>query len=176
MDFMRSLWGAGIVPVASCLGLGRRRRALQHQCRSHGRGGGGIHSRRPADFPDGRGRRAGRRRRCCARSAATEIEDLIRQQQSFRRNDSEAGSRASARLPAALREVRIVGGAQPQALLSAANGETRAPGTRVLPVIRPRAMRRAAHGAAHEAMAKKKIAGGSRDSPAEDPSPMKPAT
>ena len=68
LDFLRSLWRAGIVPGGFLPGPGRRRRALQHQRRPHGRGRRGIYSRRSADFPHGCGRRA-RRRQSAARGA-----------------------------------------------------------------------------------------------------------
>jgi acetylglutamate kinase len=55
----------------------------------------------------------------------------------------EAAKRA---LTAGVAEVRIVGGTHPRALLSAAGGASRAPGTRVLPVVRSAA--KSAHGAA----------------------------
>ena len=61
----RGRGAGGVVP-----GPGRRRRTLQHQCRSHGRGVRRIHSRRPADLPHRRGRRARRRKSAEGRVAA----------------------------------------------------------------------------------------------------------
>ena len=90
LEFLETLWRAGIVPVASCLGLGADGETLQHQCGPHGGGLRGIHSRRPADLYDRRGRRAGRHEGAEG--------GLLRRgrgpdppAQSFRRHGSEAG-------------------------------------------------------------------------------------
>ena len=58
VDFLRSLWSVGAGSRRFLPRLGRRRRALQYQRRSHGRCRRGIYRRRSVDFPHGRRRRA----------------------------------------------------------------------------------------------------------------------
>jgi len=143
VDFLRSLWREGLVPVASCMGLGADGE-LYNVNADHMAAAAAEFIR--ADrliymtdvagvLDDGKVLRAVR---------GAEIEDLIR------RNKVSGGmilklEAAKRALAGGVAEVRIVGGTQPKALLAAAGG-VRCPGTRVLPVMRMSA--RAAHGAA----------------------------
>jgi len=146
VDFIRSLWREGLVPVASCMGLGADGE-LYNINADHMAAAAAEFIR--ADrlifltdvagvLDDGKVLRALR---------GTEIEDMIR------RNKVSGGmilklEAAKRALSGGVAEVRIVGGTQPRALLSAASAG-RCPGTRVLPVIRAAGSRaRAAHGAA----------------------------
>jgi len=144
VDFLRSLWREGIVPVASCMGLGADGE-LYNINADHMAAAAAEFIR--ADrlvfltdvagvLDDGKVLRAVR---------GAEIENLIR------RNKVSGGmilklEAAKRALAGGVAEVRIVGGTQPRALLAAAGG-IRCPGTRVLPVLP--ANTRAAHGAAH---------------------------
>jgi acetylglutamate kinase len=147
VDFLRSLWREGIVPVASCMGLGADGE-LYNINADHMAAAAAefIEADRLIFLTDVAGVLDGEKVLRAVRG--TEIEDLIR-----RHTVSggmilklEAAKRA---LAGGVAEVRIVGGTQPRALLAAASAG-RCPGTRVLPVIRPgtRARARAAHGAA----------------------------
>jgi acetylglutamate kinase len=143
LDFLRSLWREGIVPVSSCMGLGADGE-LYNINADHMAAAAAEFIR--ADrlifltdvagvLDDGKVLRAVR---------GAEIEDLIR------RNKVSGGmilklEAAKRALAGGVAEVRIVGGTQPRALLAAAGG-VRCPGTRVLPVLHTNA--RAAHGAA----------------------------
>jgi acetylglutamate kinase len=143
VDFLRSLWREGLVPVASCMGLGADGE-LYNINADHMAAAAAEFIR--ADrliyltdvagvLDDGKVLRAVR---------GAEIEDLIR------RNKVSGGmilklEAAKRALAGGVAEVRIVGGTQPRALLAAAGG-VRCPGTRVLPVLRMSA--KAAHGAA----------------------------
>ena len=144
VDFLRSLWREGIVPVASCMGLGADGE-LYNINADHMAAAAAEFIR--ADrlvfltdvagvLDDGKVLRAVR---------GAEIENLIR------RNKVSGGmilklEAAKRALAGGVAEVRIVGGTQPRALLAAVGG-IRCPGTRVLPVLPANA--RAAHGAAH---------------------------
>jgi len=143
VDFLRSLWREGVVPVASCMGLGADGELYNinadHMAAAAAefiRADRLIYMTDVAGvLDDGKVLRAVR---------GAEIEDLIR------RNIVSGGmilklEAAKRALAGGVSEVRIVGGTQPRALLAAA-GSARCPGTRVLPVIRMSA--RAAHGAA----------------------------
>jgi len=143
VDFLRSLWREGIVPVASCMGLGADGELYNinadHMAAAAAEFVGAERLIFLTDvagvLDDGKVLRAVR---------GAEIEDLIR------RNKVSGGmilklEAAKRALSGGVSEVRIVGGTQPRALLAAAGG-TRGPGTRVLPVVRMSA--RAAHGAA----------------------------
>ena len=144
VDFLRSLWREGIVPVASCMGLGADGELYNvnadHMAAAAAEFIGAERLIFLTDvagvLDDGRVLRAVR---------GAEIEDLIR------RNKVSGGmilklEAAKRALAGGVTEVRIVGGAQPRALLAAAGG-VRCPGTRVLPIMRANA--KAAHGAAH---------------------------
>ena len=143
VDFLRSLWREGIVPVASCMGLGADGELYNinadHMAAAAAefiRADRLIYMTDVAGvLDDGKVLRAVR---------GAEIEDLIR------RNIVSGGmilklEAAKRALAGGVAEVRIVGGTQPKALLAAAGG-ARCPGTRVLPVMRMSA--KAAHGAA----------------------------
>jgi len=143
VDFLRSLWREGLVPVASCMGLGADGELYNinadHMAAAAAefiRADRLIYMTDVAGvLDDGKVLRAVR---------GMEIEDLIR------RNKVSGGmilklEAAKRALAGGVAEVRIVGGTQPKALLAAAGG-VRCPGTRVLPVLRMNA--RAAHGAA----------------------------
>src|SRR6202142_4282004 len=143
VEFLRSLWNAGIVPVASCLGLGSDGE-LYNINADHMAAAAAefIQADRLVFLTDVAGVLYGQKILRAGRGA--EIEDLIR------RNKVSGGmilklEAAKRALAGGVAEVRIVGGTKPRALLSAASG-ARCPGTRVLPVMRTNA--RAAHGAA----------------------------
>jgi acetylglutamate kinase len=133
VDFLRSLWRAGIVPVASCLGLGADGEIYNinadHMAAAAAEF---IRADRLIYLTDVAGVLDGEKILRAVNGA--EIEDLIR------RNKVSGGmilklEAAKRALSGGVSEVRIVGGTQPRALLAAASGG-RAPGTRVLPVIR----------------------------------------
>jgi acetylglutamate kinase len=143
VDFLRSLWREGIVPVASCMGLGADGELYNinadHMAAASAEF---IRADRLIFLTDVAGVLDGEKVLRAVRGA--EIEDLIR------RNKVSGGmilklEAAKRALAGGVAEVRIVGGTQPRALVAAA-GAMRGPGTRVLPVLRPSA--RAAHGAA----------------------------
>jgi acetylglutamate kinase len=144
VDFLRSLWREGIVPVASCLGLGADGE-LYNINADHMAAAAAefIHADRLIFLTDVAGVLDGEKVLRAVRGA--EIEDLIR------RNKVSGGmilklEAAKRALAGGVSEVRIVGGTQRRALLAAADG-VRCPGTRVLPVLRTGGAR-AAHGAA----------------------------
>jgi acetylglutamate kinase len=133
VDFLRSLWRAGIVPVASCLGLGADGEIYNinadHMAAAAAEF---IRADRLIYLTDVAGVLDGDKILRAVNGA--EIEDLIR------RNKVSGGmilklEAAKRALAGGVSEVRIVGGGQPRALLAAANGG-RAPGTRVVPMIR----------------------------------------
>ena len=143
VDFLRSLWREGIVPVASCMGLGADGE-LYNINADHMAAAAAefIRADRLIFLTDVAGVLDGEKVLRAVRGA--EIEDLIR------RNKVSGGmilklEAAKRALAGGVAEVRIVGGTQPRALVAAVGG-MRGPGTRVLPVLRPSA--RAAHGAA----------------------------
>ncbi|MCL6481163.1 MAG: acetylglutamate kinase [Firmicutes bacterium] len=128
LEFLESLWRAGIVPVASCLGLGADGELyninadhMAAACAEF------IGADRLIFLTDVAGVLDGDRVRKAI--SAPEIESLIRQSKVSGGMvlKLEACKRA---LDAGVRQVRIVGGATPAALLKAANG-LRGPGTRV---------------------------------------------
>ena len=132
IDFLRSLWRAGIVPVASCLGLGADGE-LYNINADHMAAAAAefIRADRLLYLTDVAGVLDGEKVLRAVRGE--EIEDLIR------RNKVSGGmilklEAAKRALAGGVSEVRIVGGTQPRALLAAASGE-RCPGTRVLPVL-----------------------------------------
>ncbi len=143
VDFLRSLWREGIVPVASCMGLGADGELYNinadHMVTA---AAGFIRADRLIFMTDVAGVLDGEKVLRAVRGA--EIEDLIR------RNKVSGGmilklEAAKRALAGGVSEVRIVGGTKPRALLSAASS-VRCPGTRVLPVMRATA--KAAHGTA----------------------------
>jgi acetylglutamate kinase len=143
VDFLRSLWREGIVPVASCMGLGADGE-LYNINADHMAAAAAefIRADRLIFLTDVAGVLDGEKVLRAVRGA--EIEDLIR------RNKVSGGmilklEAAKRALAGGVAEVRIVGGTQRRALLAAAGG-VRCPGTRVLPVLPTGA--RAAHGAA----------------------------
>ncbi len=143
VDFLRSLWRVGVVPVASCLGLGADGEIYNinadHMAAAAAEF---IRADRLIYLTDVAGVLDGDKILRAVNGA--EVEDLIR------RNKVSGGmilklEAAKRALAGGVSEVRIVGGTQPRALLAAANGG-RAPGTRVLPVLRRAA--KSARGAA----------------------------
>ena len=143
LDFLQSLWRSGVVPVAPCLGLGADGELYNinadHMAAAAAEFIGADRLIFLTDVPgvlDGE--------KVLRAIRAPEIEDLIR------RNKISGGmilklEAAKRALAGRVSEVRIVGGATPRALLSAANGD-RCPGTRVLTAASSRA--RAAQGVA----------------------------
>lgn len=133
VDFVRSLWRAGIVPVASCLGLGADGEIYNinadHMAAAAAEF---IRADRLIYLTDVAGVLDGDKTLRAVNGA--EIEDLIR----YNKVSGgmilklEAAKRA---LAGGVGEVRIVGGTQSRALLAAASGG-RAPGTRVVPAVR----------------------------------------
>jgi acetylglutamate kinase len=129
VEFLRSLWRAGIVPVASCLGLGADGEIYNinadHMAAAAAEF---IRADRLIYLTDVAGVLDGEK--VLRAVGGGDIEDLIRQNKVSGGMvlKLEAAKRA---LAGGVSEVRIVGGAQPRALLAAANGG-RAPGTRVL--------------------------------------------
>jgi acetylglutamate kinase len=141
VDFLRSLWREGIVPVASCMGLGADGE-LYNINADHMAAAAAefIRADRLIFMTDVAGVLDGEKVLRAVRGA--EIEDLIR------RNKVSGGmilklEAAKRALAGGVSEVRIVGGTKPRALLSAASS-ARPPGTRVLPVMRAAA--KTAHG------------------------------
>jgi acetylglutamate kinase len=131
LDFLSSLWNAGIVPVASCLGMGADGEIYNinadHMAAAAAEF---IHADRLIFLTDVAGVLDGQKVLRAVRGG--EIEDMIR------RNKVSGGmilklEAAKRALAGGVSEVRIVGGTAPRALLSAANG-TRGRGTRVLPL------------------------------------------
>jgi acetylglutamate kinase len=146
VDFLRSLWREGIVPVASCMGLGADGE-LYNINADHMAAAAAefIRADRLIFLTDVAGVLDGDKVLRALRG--TDIEDLIRHNKVSGGMilKLEAAKRA---LSAGVAEVRIVGGLRPRALLAAA-GAGRCPGTRVLPVIGATA--RAGHATAHGA-------------------------
>ncbi len=142
LDFLRSLWREGIVPVASCLGLGADGE-LYNINADHMAAAAAefVHAERLIFLTDVAGVLDGEK--VLSVLKGTDIEDLIRLHKVSGGMilKLEAAKRA---LAGGVSEVRIVGGSKPRALLGAANAG-RGAGTRVLPVIRASA--KAAHGA-----------------------------
>jgi acetylglutamate kinase len=143
VEFIRSLWRAGIVPVASCMGLGADGE-LYNINADHMAAAAAefIRADRLIYMTDVAGVLDGDKVLKALRGP--EIEDLIRRHKVSGGMilKLEAAKRA---LAGGVSEVRIVGGTKPGAMIAAANGP-RCPGTRVLPVIRSAA--KTAHGTA----------------------------
>jgi acetylglutamate kinase len=130
LEFLESLWRAGIVPVASCLGLGADGELyninadhMAAACADYIRADRLIYMTDVAGVLDGT--------EVMKAVSCDDVEDLIRQNKVSGGMilKLEACKRA---LAAGVKEVRIVGGANETGLLSAANGE-KGPGTRVTP-------------------------------------------
>ncbi|HKW90230.1 MAG TPA: acetylglutamate kinase [Candidatus Acidoferrales bacterium] len=145
LDFLSSLWRAGIVPVACCLGLGSDGE-LYNINADHMAAAAAeyCHADRLIYLTDVAGVLDGEK--VLDKVSGADIEILIhdRKVSGGMVLKLEAAKRA---LSGGVRQVRIVGGTRPRALLSAANG-ARCPGTRVLPMIptsQPRFEVRAAH-------------------------------
>ena len=143
VEFIHSLWREGIVPVASCMGLGADGE-LYNINADHMAAAAAefIRADRLIYMTDVAGVLDGDKVLKALRGA--EIEDLIRRHKVSGGMilKLEAAKRA---LAGGVSEVRIVGGTKPRSLIAAANGP-RCPGTRVLPVLRPAA--KTAHGTA----------------------------
>ena len=144
LDFLRSHWRAGVVPVACCLGLGADGE-LYNINADHMAAAAAefIRADRLIFLTDVAGVLDGDKVLRAVRGE--EIEDLIR------RNKVSGGmilklEAAKRALSGGVAEVRIVGGARPRAVLAAANGGRGPGGTRVLPVVHSAA--RATQGAA----------------------------
>jgi len=140
LEFLNSLWHAGLVPVASCLGLGADGELyninadhMAAACAEY------CHADRLIFLTDVAGVLDGDK--VLHAVSGDEIEDLIRKQKVSGGMvlKLEASKRA---LAGGVRQVRIVGGTRPGALLSAANG-AKGPGTRVKAMF-PRAAAKAA--------------------------------
>ncbi|HJZ51112.1 MAG TPA: acetylglutamate kinase [Candidatus Acidoferrales bacterium] len=132
LDFLRSLWRSGVVPVASCLGLGADGELYNinadHMAAAAAEFVGAdrlIFLTDVAGVLDGE--------KVLRAVHGGEIEQLIRHNKVSGGMilKLEAAKRA---LSGGVSEVRIVGGTLPRSLLTAVNG-SRCPGTRVLPII-----------------------------------------
>jgi len=134
LEFLESLWRAGIVPVASCLGLGADGELyninadhMAAACAEY------VHADRLIYLTDVAGVLDGSK--VLRVISCDEAEDLIRQNKVSGGMvlKLEACKRA---LAGGVRQVRIVGGTLPGSLLAAANGNksSRGPGTRVTPM------------------------------------------
>ncbi len=134
VEFLRSLWKAGVVPVASCMGLGADGE-LYNINADHMAAAAAefIKAERLIFLTDVAGVLDGDK--VVSSLKGPEIEDLIRRHvvSGGMILKLEAAKRA---LAGGVAEVRIVGGTQPRSLLNAANGARSHHGTRVLPVIR----------------------------------------
>jgi acetylglutamate kinase len=132
VEFLETLWKAGIVPVAACMGLGADGELyninadhMAAACAEY------IHADRLVYLTDVAGVLDGQK--VLKAVSCEEVEDLIRHHKVSGGMilKLEACKRA---LSAGVSQVRIVGGAHPRGLLSAANG-SKGPGTRVLPMF-----------------------------------------
>lgn len=129
LEFLNSLWRAGILPVASCLGLGTDGE-LYNINADHMAAAAAeyCHADRLIYMTDVAGVLDGER--VLSKVNCGEIEDLIQQQKVSGGMilKLEAARRA---LAGGVKQVRIIGGLNPRALQSASNG-TRSGGTRVM--------------------------------------------
>ncbi len=138
LELLESLWRAGIVPVAACLGLGPDGEVYNinadHMAAACAEL---IHADRMIYLTDVAGVLDGSK--VLKAVSCYEVEELIRQHKVSGGMvlKLEACKRA---LAAGVPQVRIVGGTLPGALLSAANG-AKGPGTRVTPAVRAAAAR-----------------------------------
>ncbi len=131
VEFIESLWRSGIVPVASCLGLGADGELyninadhMAAACAEY------VHADRLIYLTDVAGVLDGEK--VLRAVSCDEVEQLIRQNKVSGGMvlKLEACKRA---LSGGVKQVRIVGGALPRGLLAAANGG-KCPGTRVTPM------------------------------------------
>ena len=136
LEFLESLWRAGVIPVTSCLGLGADGELynvnadhMAAACAEY------IHADRLIFMTDVAGVLDGSK--VLKAVSCAEVEDLIRQNKVSGGMvlKLEACKRA---LSAGVTQVRIVGGTNESGLLSAANGQ-KGPGTRVTPTTYPEA-------------------------------------
>jgi acetylglutamate kinase len=131
VDFLKSLWKAGVVPVASCLGMGADGE-LYNINADHMAAAAAefIEADRLIFLTDVAGVLDGEK--VLNKVRGGEIEEMIRSNKVSGGMilKLEAAKRA---LAAGVSEVRIVGGTTPRALLTAAQN-LRSPGTRVLPL------------------------------------------
>lgn len=131
VDFLKSLWKAGVVPVASCLGMGADGE-LYNINADHMAAAAAefIEADRLIFLTDVAGVLDGEK--VLTKLRGGEIEEMIRSNKVSGGMilKLEAAKRA---LAAGVNEVRIVGGTTPRALLTAAQN-LRSPGTRVLPL------------------------------------------
>lgn len=134
VEFFESLWKAGIVPVAACLGLGADGELyninadhMAAACAEY------VHADRLIFLTDVAGVLDGTK--VLKAVSCGEVEDLIRHNKVSGGMvlKLEACKRA---LSAGVKQVRIVGGTLQRGLLSAANGG-KGPGTRVMPATYP---------------------------------------
>ena len=143
LDFLQSLWRSGVVPVASCLGLGADGE-LYNINADHMAAAAAefVDADRLIFLTDVAGVLDGEKVLRAVRGG--EIEELIRHNKVSGGMilKLEAAKRA---LSGGVSEVRIVGGTLPRSLLTSVNG-SRSPGTRVLPIVHSGA--KAAHGVA----------------------------
>ena len=132
VEFLESLWKAGIVPVAACLGLGADGELyninadhMAAACAEYIDADRLIYLTDVAGVLDGQ--------KVLKAVSCEEVEDLIRHHKVSGGMilKLEACKRA---LSAGVSQVRVVGGAHPRGLLAAANG-SKGPGTRVLPMF-----------------------------------------
>ena len=132
LEFLSSLWRAGIVPVACCLGLGSDGE-LYNINADHMAAAAAeyCHADRLIYLTDVAGVLDGER--VLDKVNSTEVEELIRQQKVSGGMilKLEAAKRA---LAGGVKQVRIVGGTKPRALRSASHG-AKGSGTRVMPVL-----------------------------------------
>jgi acetylglutamate kinase len=144
VDFLKSLWKAGVVPVASCLGMGADGE-LYNINADHMAAAAAefIEADRLIFLTDVAGVLDGEK--VLNKVRGGEIEEMIRSNKVSGGMilKLEAAKRA---LAAGVTEVRIVGGTTPRALITAAQN-LRSPGTRVLP-LNDTVPAKAAHGAA----------------------------
>ena len=133
LEFLQSLWRAGVVPVASCLGLGADGELyninadhMAAACAEY------CHADRLIFLTDVAGVLDGEK--VLQAVGGEEIEDMIRTHKVSGGMvlKLEASKRA---LAGGVGQVRIVGGMRPRSLVSAASG-SRGPGTRVIPEYR----------------------------------------
>jgi acetylglutamate kinase len=144
VDFLKSLWKAGVVPVASCLGMGADGE-LYNINADHMAAAAAefIEADRLIFLTDVAGVLDGEK--VLNKVRGGEIEEMIRSNKVSGGMilKLEAAKRA---LAAGVTEVRIVGGTGPRALITAAQN-LRSPGTRVLP-LNDTVPAKTAHGAA----------------------------
>jgi acetylglutamate kinase len=130
LEFLHSLWGAGVLPVACCLGLGSDGE-LYNINADHMAAAAAeyCHADRLIYMTDVAGVLDGER--VLSKVNCAEIEELIQQQKVSGGMilKLEAARRA---LAGGVKQVRIIGGTSPRALQLASNG-TKTGGTRVMP-------------------------------------------